>query len=241
MNYLFQNRITLLLSVMLLAAFSSGCSTSPVKLANEGFETVRPAYVSPPPPQQGAIFQSGYGLALYEDIRAHQVGDILTIILSENTNASKKASTSTKKDTSLEMANPTLLGGALSFSLPRPFGNSLKNRSLETSVSSAAAFDGEGDSAQSNSLTGNVTVTVAEVLPNGNLIVQGQKRMTINQGEEFVRFSGIVRPADINPDNTVLSGKVANARIAYVGEGMLADANSQGWLGRFFNGKWWPF
>ena len=230
----FQSRIYALLGILMSAVLFAGCSVSPAKLANEGFETVRPAYISPPPPLQGAIFQAGYGLALYEDIRAHQVGDILTVVLSERTNATKQASTSTKKDSSIELPNPTLFGNPFRF-------NSKENASLAASVTNANSFDGEGDSAQSNSLTGNVTVTVAEVLPNGNLIVQGQKRMTINQGEEFVRFSGIVRPADINPDNTILSGKVANARIAYVGEGMVADANSQGWLGRFFSSKWWPF
>ena len=234
MNNCFQNRFSAVLGMLLLSVLFAGCSTSPAKLANEGFETIRPPYVSPPPPLQGAIFQAGYGLALYEDIRAHQVGDILTVVLSERTNATKQASTSTSKDSSIEVPNPTVFGNPFRF-------NTKARNSLETSMESANAFDGAGDSAQSNSLTGNVTVTVAEVLPNGNLIVQGQKRMTINQGEEFVRFSGIVRPADINPDNTILSTKVANARIAYVGEGMVADANSQGWLGRFFSSKWWPF
>ena len=234
MNNFFQQRLCAVLSVLISSVLFAGCSVSPVKLANEGFETVRPPYVSPPPPLQGAIFQAGYGLALYEDIRAHQVGDILTVVLSERTNATKQASTSTSKDSSIDLPNPTVFGN--------PFRlNSKGTGSLAASVANANSFDGEGDSAQSNSLTGNVTVTVAEVLPNGNLIVQGQKRMTINQGEEFVRFSGIVRPADINPDNTILSTKVANARIAYVGEGMVADANSQGWLGRFFSSKWWPF
>ena len=234
MNSCFQNHFGAVLGILILSALFTGCSVSPAKLANEGFETVRPPYASPPPPLQGAIFQAGYGLALYEDIRAHLVGDILTVVLLERTNATKQASTSTLKDSTIELPNPTLFGS--------PFRINSKGKvSLETNVESANAFDGEADSAQSNSLTGNITVTVAEVLPNGNLIVQGQKRMTINQGEEFVRFSGIVRPADINPDNTVLSTKVANARIAYVGEGMLADANTQGWLGRFFNSKWWPF
>lgn len=241
MNEFLQKRIKALLTVLVLAVFAAGCSTSPVKLASEGFETVRPPYVSPPPPQQGAIFQAGYGMALYEDIRAHRVGDILTIILSERTNASKTAESSTSKDTAITIASPTLFGRQLRFDLPRPFKSSAKNATLETSIDSATAFGGKGDSAQSNSLTGNITVTVSEVLPNGNLMVQGQKRLTINQGDEFVRFSGIVRPSDINPDNTISSTRVANARIAYVGEGMIADVNSQGWLGRFFNGKWWPF
>lgn len=241
MSRFLQGRLWTVLSLTLLSLFAAGCSTSPAKLASEGFETVRPPYVSPPPQQQGGIFQAGYNMSLYEDMRARRVGDIITVILTESTNASKQASTSTSKDTSIDIANPTLFGRELRFDLPRPFNSAKQNATLETGVESSNAFDGEGDSAQSNSLTGNVTVTVAEVLPNGNLIVQGQKRITINQGDELVRFSGIVRPQDISSDNTVLSTKVANARIAYVGEGMLADANSQGWLGRFFNSKWWPF
>lgn len=238
---LMQSRMFSMLSVLLTSLLMVGCSSSPAKKASEGFETVRPPFVSPPPPQQGSIFQAGYGMTLYEDIRARRVGDILTVVLSERTNASKQASTSTSKDTAVDLDSPTLFGRQFRFDLPRPFNSKKENATLETSVSSANSFDGEGDSAQSNSLTGNITVTVAEVLPNGNLIVQGQKHLTINQGDEFVRFSGIVRPSDINPDNTVMSTKVANARIAYVGEGLVADANAQGWLGRFFNSKWWPF
>lgn len=236
-----KHHVGFVLALLLLSLFTMGCSTTASKLAEEGFETVRPPFVSPPPPQQGAIFQAGYGISLYEDIRARRVGDILTIVLSERTNASKQATTSTAKATTVDMDNPVLFGNPLSFDLPRPFNPSKPNATLETRVNSDNQFDGQGDSAQSNSLTGNITVTVAEVLPNGNLIVQGQKRMTINQGDEFVRFSGIVRPTDINPDNSVPSTKVANARIAYVGDGALADANEQGWLARFFNSKWWPF
>ena len=228
-----------LVSVLILTSF--GCSTSPSRTIAEGFEPAKPVYQSAPPPQKGGIFQAGYQMSLFEDIRAHRVGDILTIILSENTNASKKASTSTSKDTSVALENPTLFGRGLRFDLPRPFNSSKQNATLETGVDSSNAFEGEGDSAQSNSLTGNITVTVSEVLPNGNLVVKGQKRLTINQGDEYVQFSGIIRPIDITPENTVISTKVANAEIAYIGDGLLADANSQGWLGRFFNGKWWPF
>lgn len=239
-NY-FQNRFVPVIGLLLVTLFAAGCSSSPFKMADEGFETVRPPFVSPPPPQQGAIFQAGYEMTLYQDIRARRVGDILTIVLAEQTNASKQASTSTAKDTKIDIDNALLFGKALSFDLPRPFNSSAKAATLQTLLESEKEFDGEGDSAQSNSLTGNITVTVAEVLPNGDLMVQGQKHMTINQGDEYVRFSGIVRQRDISPDNTVLSPKVANARIAYVGEGMLADVNQQGWLGRIFNSPWWPF
>lgn len=227
--------------MMLGIIVMSGCSSSSSRPLAAGFEASRPTYYSPPPPQNGAIFQAGYEVSLYEDMRARRVGDILTIILTEKTKASKQAATNTARDSSVEIANPTLFGGQLKFDLPRPFNTAINGATLETSLGSSNSFKGEGDSAQSNSLTGSITVTVAEVLPNGNLFVKGQKRLTINQGDEYVQFSGIVRAADINPDNSVLSTKVADANIAYVGEGMVADVNSQGWAARFFNSKWWPF
>ena len=96
-------------------------------------------------------------------------------------------------------------------------------------------FDGEGASSQSNRLQGDITVTVAQRLPNGNLLVRGQKWIAINQGKEYVRIQGIVRPIDIDPDNSISSLKVADARISYGGTGALADANRPGLLSRFFN------
>ena len=231
-----QRLVSVFAAVLMLAA----CST-PTKIKSDGFDPVRPSYLSPPPQEHGSVFQPGYEVSLFEDMRARRVGDILTVILSESTNATKNAATSTSKDSAVDMANPTIFGRSLSFDIPRPFKNKKKNATLENSVSSATSFDGEGDSSQSNSLSGNVTVTVSEVLPNGNLIIKGQKRLTINQGDEYVQFSGIIRPSDINPDNTISSMKVADARIAYIGDGMIASVNRQGWMGRFFNSKWWPF
>ena len=111
---------------------------------------------------------------------------------------------------------------------------------LSASVNGDRGFSGAGNSAQSNRLQGSVTVTVIQRLPNGNLVVQGQKNMRLNQGDELVQIQGIVRPADINPDNTISSGKVADARIAYGGRGAIAQSNSMGWLGRFFNSPIFP-
>ncbi len=219
----------------------AGCSSNNKREVLDEFAAARPTYHVPPPQQNGAIFQSGYGISLFEDNLARRVGDVLTIVLEERTNASKSAATSTSKDSAISQPSPTLLGGGVRFALPRPFGNKLQGRTLENNVESTNSFAGEGDSSLSNSLTGNITVTVAEVLPNGNLFVRGQKQLTINQGDEYVQITGIVRPSDINPDNTVISTRVADARIAYIGEGTLADANTQGWLGKFFSSKWWPF
>ena len=115
------------------------------------------------------------------------------------------------------------------------------NPILSAGINDTSKFDGEGASSQSNALTGDVTVTVMKVLPNGNLYVRGQKWIAINQGKEYVQLSGVVRTIDINPDNTISSSQVANATISYGAKGALADVNAQGWLSRFFNSPWMPF
>ena len=184
------------------------------------------------PAAAGAIFQSGREVAWVEDLKAHRVGDILTIRLREATQASKTASTKTKKDTSVDNAGPTIAGRPVTVN-----GVPI----LQNSIDGAQKFQGDGSSSQSNSLDGSITVTVIERLPNGNLIVQGEKWLTLNQGDEFIRITGIVRPYDIGTDNTITSDKIANARISYSGRGTLASANRAGWFARFFNSPWMPF
>lgn len=226
-----QNRIknTILLVAVL---WVSGCSTTHQALSDPDFSPVRPISTQPLPINDGAIFKSGYSVGLFADITAHRVGDILTILLDERTNASKKASTTTKKDADIELTAPTLFG--------RQFTRD-GNQTLSASVAAARDFTGEGDSTQSNSLSGQISVTVVEVLSNGNLVVRGEKLLTLNQGSEHVRISGIVRPADISPTNQIDSSQIANARIVYGGQGVLAEANTKGWLQQFFDSSWWPF
>jgi len=177
-------------------------------------------------PLQGAIGSPSGGMFLFEDNRARQIGDLLTVTLVEKTTAQKSASTSTSKDTSVSVGSITA------------FGQTLKT---DSGISGSNSFDGSGDSAQSNSLSGSLTVTVIQTLPNGNLVIRGEKMLGLNQGSETVRIEGIVRAADIAPDNTVTSDRIGNARISYRGKGALADANAQGWLARFFNSPWMPF
>lgn len=212
------------------------CATAPKDQLS--YAPTRPQPEMLPPATQGAIFQAGQEISLFEDAKARRVGDIITIVLVEQTTASKKADTNTSKKQDTQLDNPTILGAPLNFNMP---GGSNRDLNLGTTLSGARSFAGAGDSSQSNKLQGNVTVTVAEVLSNGNLVVRGEKRLTINQGDEYIRFSGIVRSSDIGPDNTVLSTSVADAKISYTGKGMLEDSNSSGWLASFFNSKWWPF
>ena len=222
----------MIVSLLLLQA----CATMPQDQVS--YAPTRPQPESLPPSTQGAIYQSGQEISLFQDGKARRVGDIITVVLAEQTTASKKADTNTSKKQETQLDNPTILGAPLSFNMP---GGSRRDLNLGTTLSGDRSFAGAGDSSQSNKLQGNISVTVAQVLPNGNLLVRGEKRVTINQGDEYVRLSGIVRPSDIGPDNAVLSTSVADAKISYTGTGMLDESNSSGWLASFFNSKWWPF
>lgn len=186
----------------------------------------------PLPASDGSIYSAGGGLALFEDQKARRVGDLLTVVLVEKTNAEKKANTSTAKKTSDDIVNPTLFGRPLSVKGTGVLGFDL---------GSDQSFNGGGASTQSNTLSGSVTVIVTRALPNGNLVVRGEKQLSLNQGAEHVALEGIVRPIDIAANNSVTSDRIANAKISYAGNGAVADANAMGWLARFFNSVLFPF
>jgi len=217
--------LTALAFALLLAA----CATTPPASVHQPM-TARPAPTVPVAQINGAIYQthytatSGYGYRpLFEDRRARAVGDILTININETTAASKKSG-STAARTGSNSVSVTGLAG-----LP---GKSLLGSNLN--ASSANAFEGKGDSASNNAFTGIITVTVIEVLHNGNLLVSGEKQIGINQGSEFVRFSGVVNPATVSSANVVSSTQVADARLEYRGNGYIDEAQTMGWLSRFF-------
>jgi flagellar L-ring protein precursor FlgH len=228
-----------LLQIFGLLLLLSGCAT--VQPTRDSYSPTYPPVPAPPPQANGAIYQAGYNMALFEDLKARRVGDTITVVLQEKTQASKDAKTETSKDNSVNIDNPTLLGSELKFDTPLLPHADGRSSNLGTSLGSNQEFTGEGSSSQGNSLTGNITVTIAEVLPNGNLVVRGEKWLTLNQGDEYIQISGIVRPFDIKSDNTILSSQVADARITYSGEGMVADSNRMGWLSRFFASVIWPF
>jgi len=216
----------LLMPVLMLAA----CATP--KRGDPEYAPAKPVRHISQDEASDSIYQTTSTWFLLEDIKPRHVGDMLTVTLEEKTDATKTANTETKKENDIAVATATLLGAPIT----------AKNREiLASKLASNYAFNAEADSDQSNSLTGSVTVTVVEVLANGNLVVQGEKWININQGDEYIRLRGIVRPSDINPDNTISSERVANAQIQYSGEGAVASINEQGWLTRFFNSKWMPF
>jgi flagellar L-ring protein precursor FlgH len=221
-----------LLAMILL---QSGCASilNPTPRRDPAFAAVRPQdMLAPPQYNAGAIFQSGYDIRLFEDNLARRVGDVLTVRLVERTNAKKDADTDVKRNGSTSISVPTILGQN---------NAKLLGYELSSSLDSKHDFKGEGESKQSNALTGNISVTVVEALPNGNLRVRGEKRVSLNQGHEYVKLSGIVRPADIDTTNTVDSTRIADATIMYTGEGAVADVNRMGWLQRFFTSILFPF
>lgn len=190
------------------------------------------AFDLPPPPPApargsgGGVFVAGSSGALVADSRAQRVGDVLTVVLEETTQASKKSGTSLDKKSGATV-KPTFIGSEVF--------------NTKVGIDAQRDFNGAASSSQQNSLSGAITVVVQQVLPGGLLLVRGEKQLTLNQGEEFLRLAGYVRVADIDSDNRVSSLRIANARIAYSGRGALSDANAPGWLTRFFTSPWMPF
>lgn len=181
----------------------------------------------------GSIYNVATAKMLFQDKKALRQGDIITVVLTENTRATKNQDTELSKDTGLSTTAPIAFGNTLSV------GGGTTDLGL--AINSSNAFKAETDSNQSNLLQGTISVTVQKVFANGNLMIKGEKWIALNQGSEFIRVSGLIRPEDINKDNQVESTKVANARIYYGGKGPLAEVNEEGWLSRFFNSGWWPF
>lgn len=226
--------------IVAVATLLVGCNTPPKR--DPDYAAVRPIATPPAPEGNGSIYQTGYSSFWFENIRARRVGDMLTVKLVEQTDATKKAATKVDKSNSTSLTNPTILGSTPQFDTPKvlPLASNTGN-TLDMSLESSHAFDGSGDSSQSNKLTGDITVTVTEVLPNGNLMIRGEKRIGINQGNEYIKLSGIVRPADIDDTNTVESTRLADPTIVYIGDGQVADSGVMGWLSKFFISALMPF
>lgn len=239
------NRQILCLPLLAGVLLSSGCMAPTAKPDDPYYAPVLPRTPLPAAQNNGSIYQAGFENGLYDDRKAFRVGDIITITLNERTQASKNANSNIQKDSSGTMGVPNLFGMAVAPDNPlrslSALGMTNNNLSLDSSWNSQRDATGSGQAGQSNSLSGSVTVTVAEVLPNGILAVRGEKWMTLNTGDELMRISGLVRADDISTDNTVSSTRVADARITYSGTGAFADASQPGWMSRFFMSPLWPF
>lgn len=209
----------LLLTGILLA----GCVTTTPATAIHQPMTVRPEARVAVAPANGSIYNIATARPLFEDRRARLVGDTITINIAEKTAAAKKSDTKADRSDDRSLSVPTIVGLPL---------KGFQGASL--SAASSTAFEGSGENSSSNNFTGTLTVTVIEVYPNGNLLVSGEKQIGLKEGEEFIRFSGVVNPITISAANTVASTQVADARIEYKANGFIDSAQVMGWLGRFF-------
>jgi flagellar L-ring protein precursor FlgH len=213
-----KNFVFLLFIVFSVAA----CNTVPPTNVHQPM-TARPAPIAENFATNGSIFQAGKSRTLFEDRRARYVGDTMTITIAETTSASTKSNTKVSRASSISATAGPIIG------LP---GKTFQG--MDLSASSANSLDGKGDAAANNVFTGTITVTVIEVLPNGNLLVSGEKQVSIAQGTEYIRLSGVVNPYFINAANTISSAQIADARIEYKEAGTISEAQVMGWLARFF-------
>lgn len=215
------------------ALLLGGCASLEEPKADDPyFAPLQPEPPSRPLTQSGSLFAQNYSNSLYSDNKARHEGDIITVILKERTQASKNAKSEMKKDSSTSFEPMIGLGGR---------NVSVAGNVLQFGADSSSDYKGDAKADQSNSLVGNISVNVLQVLNNGNLVIRGEKWLTLNTGKEYIRLTGVIRSQDVDVNNTVESTKIANARIEYSGTGAHHNGQSPGWLSRFFNGPLWPF
>ena len=206
-----------------------GCSQLPKKALVEGQTSIvpqMPVIIN----SSGSIYQatqpSSYGYQpMFEDRRPRHIGDVLTIVLQENVSASKSSSINAGRNGDVNLGVKTV---------PHFLEGLVGRGKVDTDISGSNDFKGSGGANAKNTFSGTITVTVQDVMVNGNLKVIGEKQIAINQGTEFIRFSGVVNPRTISGNNTVISTQVADARIEYVGNGYIDEAQTMGWLQRLF-------
>lgn len=213
-------------SVLAAGLLLGGCAQMPREplvhqpMTARADQQVRPAIAA-----NGSIYRSGFGTqALFEDRRPRNIGDILTVLVSENINASKNSAADTSRSGSVSSALgmvPKLIAGLIS-------------SDQDADGSGKNVLSAKGGANSRNTFNGVITVTVVEVLSNGNLLVSGEKQILINQGTEFIRFSGVINPRTVSANNTVPSTQVADARIEYSAKGYIDEAQTMGWLQRIF-------
>ena len=209
-----------MLSIPVLLVFTASCSTHVENLASERYEPIIPQiikseqYLKP----SGAIYNRNSGGLFATDRRASEVGDILTVQLTEDFAASKSQSASAAKSDSFSVDLPAILDA--------------NGNDANLTAGGATTFSGTGAAAQRNSLRGQLSVTVMQVHSNGNMEISGQKKLLLNNGDEYIRLSGIIRPEDITANNIIVSNRIANAQISYIGAGDTADTGKKGWLSK---------
>ncbi len=219
-------RVHRALAVLVAAALSGGCESLPQKVSVDfapiPVQQIAPA-AAPARVATGSLFQSASYRPAFEDRRARMVGDTVTIQIVENVTASQKSSSTANRTTAMD-------AGVTAF----PFASATLLPKLSVGTTSANDFSGVGATSSANTFSGSITATVVDVLPNGHLVVAGEKQIGVNQNVDILRFSGTVDPRVVQPGSIVSSTQVANARIESRGRGAQAEAQTVGWISRFF-------
>ena len=219
-------RVPRALAVLVAAALSGGCESLPQKVSVDfapiPVQQIAPA-AAPARVATGSLFQSASYRPAFEDRRARMVGDTVTIQIVENVTASQKSSSTANRTTAMD-------AGVTAF----PFASATLLPKLSVGTTSANDFSGVGATSSANTFSGSITATVVDVLPNGHLVVAGEKQIGVNQNVDILRFSGTVDPRVVQPGSIVSSTQVANARIESRGRGAQAEAQTVGWISRFF-------
>ncbi len=208
--------------ILLASILVSACTSVPPTNVHQPM-SARPAPRELAAVANGSIYQAATSRPLFEDRRARFVGDTITVKITENASASKKASNKLDRSSSQKASVKSFAGLPL-----KGLGG------LDMEMGSDTSFSGKGEAANNALFTGNLTVTVIDVMPNGNLLVSGEKQIAIGEEQEFIRLSGVVNPSFINSANIVESAKIADARIEYKTSGQVAEGQVMGWLARFF-------
>ncbi len=209
-----------------------GCATMPRPFAPSALPVVPPAArMSPPKPAPGSLFVAS-GADLFSDLRAHRVGDIITVEIVENSKARKKNDTKAQRSNTFQAGIKELLG------MQGQFPGQSTSPMVKADFTSK--HDAKAELTKEDTMTASITCMVVEVLPNGNLVIRGSREVQVNGETEYIVLQGIVRPSDVSADNTVYSTQVAEAKIYYTGRGVLTDKQTPGWLARLLD-HIWPF
>jgi len=222
--------IWMLLAMTALVA----CASKPPLEENSDFAPIRPIEPAADALPTGSILGNSMHMSLFQGQRQWRVGDIITVVLNESTQASRNSSLITERKATNDALSSSWTNSLLS---PNGFWGDVRGDIDLTKAE--IGTEGVGTAAQANALSGVITAMVAEVLPNGNLIVEGRKQLSLTEGAEFIQIRGVVRARDVQPDNTVSSMRMAQAQISYRGTGNLAESTQPGWITQLLF-KYWP-
>ena len=220
--------------MLVIMGSCAACATKPPLEENMDFAPIRPLEPQADALPTGSILGNSMHMSLFQGQRQWRVGDIITIVLNESTQASRNSSLITERKATNDALSSSWTNSLLS---PNGFWGDVRG---DINVNAAEiGSEGVGTAAQANALSGVITAMVAEVMPNGNLIVEGRKQLSLTEGAEFIQVRGVVRARDVQPDNTVSSMRMAQAQISYRGSGNLAESTQPGWITQLLF-KYWP-